>query len=331
MRDRSHEPTVYRRTAGTAAVALIAVLALALAAAALPSPVLIQDDGSVGEGTGGGIGQGTGDGTGAADGGFERPEWLGPLVAVTFALLRVLGTLAMLLLLALLVYVTVTRRDALLSALRELLARIPAAVAQVVALAVFALALLILFPGGGVPESAPIVPFVGEGGGGETSASTPTTPPPTAILAVLLVLGVGSALVLGVRSWVRSRSESESGADGDEAKDGAGDTADAPGETSRSGDQAPEGIESNATPTDAVMAAWHEMATLVTDGKPRTTTPRQVTAQAIAAGLDPDDVEVLTRLFEDVRYGDVELTEEQKHRALRALDRIEATDSERGD
>ncbi len=307
---------MYRRTAGIAAVALVAVVALALAAATLPSPVPVEDGGSVGDGTGSGVGRGTGDGAGTAVGGFERPAWLAPLIAATFALLRVLGTLAVLLLVALLIYVTVTRRQALLEALRDLLSRVPSAIAQVAVLAAVVLALLVLFSEGSVPRSAPVVPFAGEGGG-DTSSSTSLSPAPITTLAVVVGLAAVSLLALwGVRSRFRTQStaadpalEEESDVDTTEISQVAG----------RAADQ----LESDEATADAVVAAWREMATLVSRDDPRTATPRQVTARAIAAGYDADDVETLTRLFEDVRYGDVALSEAQQRRALRAFRRIE--------
>jgi negative regulator of sigma E activity len=313
---------VYRRTAGIATVALVAVIALALAAATLPSPVLVEDDGSVGDGTGSGVGRGTGDGAGTAGGGFDRPEWLAPLIAATFALLRVLGTLAVLLLLALLIYVTVTRREALLEALRDLLGRVPSAIAQVTVLAVVVLALLVLFSEGSVPKSAPVVPFAGEGGG-DTSSATSLSPAPITTLAVVVGLAVVSVLTLwGVRSRFRRQSTAEEPA----VEESDVDTT----EIGQAAGQAADQLESDEASADAVLAAWREMATLVAGRDRRTVTPRQVTARAIAAGCDPDDVETLTRLFEDVRYGDVALSEAQRQRALRAFRRIETVAGEDG-
>lgn len=324
MLDGSHEPSVYRRTAGTATVALLAVIALALAAAGIPSPVVIEDGGGVGEGTGSGVGQGTGDGAGATDGGFERPDWLAPLIAATFALLRVLGSLAILLLVASFVYVAVTRHRALLDALRDLLARLPWAIIQVVTLAAIALALLSLWPNGAIPEASPVVPIPGEGGG-STSGSTAIAPRPITILAVVLGLAAVSIVVLRVvRSRSRSRDDDSDDADADDADAdeavlSTGDSDDAE-QTARS---EAERIRAGGSPADAVVDAWREMATRLDGVDRRTATPRQFAARAIAAGVDRDDVEVLTRLFEDVRYGDVELTDDQEARALRAFRRIE--------
>ncbi|MFW6349169.1 MAG: hypothetical protein ACOC3U_02185 [Thiohalospira sp.] len=47
-----------------------------------------------------------------------------------------------------------------------------------------------------------------------------------------------------------------------------------------------------------------EMVDLLDVGGPRDATPRQFERKAIDAGMDPTDVGVLTRTFEEVRYGD---------------------------
>lgn len=316
MLGRVHTATVSRRTVGVAAMALLAVLALSLAAAGLPSPAVTVGDSGLGEGTGSGVGQGSGDGAGDADSGFERPEWIGPLVAATFAILRVLGLLAVALLVAALVYLTVTRREAVLAVLRGLLARIPSAVAQAAVVALLALALLWLWSDGGFPRSAPIVPFAGEGGGESTGPTTPISPDQT--LALLLFLGLAALAVLGLWWWyARPRSGTE---DREEAFATEGDD---PG--NERGEKTAEADDSGSAPTHPVVDAWREMALFAGVSDPRTATPRQVADSAAAAGFDREDVAVLTRLFEDVRYGAVEVSERETERALRALRRIERT------
>ena len=314
--------TVSRRTLWVATVALVAVLALSLAAAGLPSPAVAPGDDGVGEGSGSGVGQGSGDGAGNANGGFERPEWVGALVAVTFAILRVLGLVAVTLLVAALVYLTVTRREAVLAVIRGLLARVPSAVAQAAAVTLLALAVLWLWPGGGFPRSAPIIPFAGEGGG-ESTGPTTTTINPDQALALLLFLGVAAFAVLAIWRWYsRSRSEDEDHDDATPSAEDADQSREGPTPESRAG-------EPQSTPTHPVVNAWREMALYAGVGDPRTATPRQVAESAAAAGLDREEVAVLTRLFEDVRYGALEMSKKETERALRALDRIKrARDAE---
>jgi hypothetical protein len=264
-------------------VALVAVLALSLAAAGLPSPAVAPGDDGVGEGSGTGVGQGSGDGAGNANGGFERPEWVEALVAVTFAILRVLGLLAVTLLVAALVYLTVTRREAVLAVIRGLLARVPSAVAQAAAVTLLALAVLWLWPGGGFPRSAPIIPFAGESGG-ESTGPTTTTINPDQALALLLFLGVAALAVLAIWRWYsRPRSEDEDHDDATPSAEDADQSREGPTPESKAG-------EPQSTPTHPVVDAWREMALSAGVGDPRTATPRQVAESAAAAGLDREEV-----------------------------------------
>lgn len=73
-----------------------------------------------------------------------------------------------------------------------------------------------------------------------------------------------------------------------------------------------------------VFTAWREMTALVDVSNPETSTPGEFAEAAIATGLAPDDVEALTRLFEDVRYGD-RMTPADEERAISVLRRIEAS------
>jgi len=75
---------------------------------------------------------------------------------------------------------------------------------------------------------------------------------------------------------------------------------------------------------NAIYRAWAEMVALLDAPDPQSGTPRQFAAAAIEAGMDPDDVAILTRTFEEVRYGGASLSEERRERATTALRRIEA-------
>ncbi|MFB6219563.1 MAG: DUF4129 domain-containing protein, partial [Halobacteriaceae archaeon] len=82
-------------------------------------------------------------------------------------------------------------------------------------------------------------------------------------------------------------------------------------------------IEARADTDNEVYRAWQEMATLVGGDRPETSTPGEFADDAVAAGMDPADVEELTRLFEEVRYGDAPPTDEREQRAVRTLRAIE--------
>ena len=57
---------------------------------------------------------------------------------------------------------------------------------------------------------------------------------------------------------------------------------------------------------------------------PGTTTPREFQRTAVEAGMDRSDVAELTELFESVRYGGLEPTDERERRAVETLRRIES-------
>jgi flagellar basal body-associated protein FliL len=76
---------------------------------------------------------------------------------------------------------------------------------------------------------------------------------------------------------------------------------------------------------NVIYRAWSEMVALLDAPDPRSGTPRDFATAAIDAGMNPQQVDVLTRTFEEVRYGDAALSEERRERAIEALRRIEDT------
>ncbi|MFD1597698.1 DUF4129 domain-containing protein [Halobellus rarus] len=70
--------------------------------------------------------------------------------------------------------------------------------------------------------------------------------------------------------------------------------------------------------------AWVEMTAHLDLDRPQSSTPGEFAAAAVDAGMDPDDVDELTRLFEAVRYGDERVTDARADRAVAALRRIES-------
>ncbi|WP_148290952.1 DUF4129 domain-containing protein [Halorhabdus tiamatea] len=77
--------------------------------------------------------------------------------------------------------------------------------------------------------------------------------------------------------------------------------------------------------SNAVYEAWVEMTEPLDVTDPDTTTAGEFADVAIAAGMAPGDVEELTQIFEDVRYGDAPVSPERAERARAALRHIEAT------
>jgi len=82
-------------------------------------------------------------------------------------------------------------------------------------------------------------------------------------------------------------------------------------------------IEADGDLENEVYRAWREMVRLLAVSNPRATTPGEFADAAVAAGIDRDDVRELTGLFEAVRYGGFEATDERERRAVEALRRIE--------
>ena len=73
-----------------------------------------------------------------------------------------------------------------------------------------------------------------------------------------------------------------------------------------------------------VYRAWTRMTAALDVDSPETTTPRGFQRAAVEAGMDRSDVAALTELFESVRYGDLDPTDEQERAAVETLRRIEA-------
>ncbi|WP_114577282.1 DUF4129 domain-containing protein [Saliphagus sp. LR7] len=84
-------------------------------------------------------------------------------------------------------------------------------------------------------------------------------------------------------------------------------------------------LEGDAVEND-VHRAWREMTRALSVSNRRARTTGEFARAAVRAGIDERDVEILTELFEDVRYGGREPTEDDERRAIKALRRIEGAD-----
>ncbi|MFQ3295860.1 MAG: hypothetical protein ACI9PP_001049 [Halobacteriales archaeon] len=72
-----------------------------------------------------------------------------------------------------------------------------------------------------------------------------------------------------------------------------------------------------------VYRAWVEMTTELDVDHPESSTPGEFAREAVDAGMGPDDVDRLTELFEEVRYGGRMATEDREAAAIDTLRRIE--------
>lgn len=143
----------------------------------------------------------------------------------------------------------------------------------------------------------------------------------------LLLIGVGAlALLLGFVASVRDLftrdqvavvDEVEADEQPDRAASAVGDAA------GRAADRLL--ADADAAVTNEVYRAWREMTHPLDVDNPAASTPREFADAAVDAGIDPDDVETLTTLFERVRYGEEPLTQSDRDEVVDVLRRIEAT------
>ncbi|SEN48338.1 protein of unknown function [Halorientalis persicus] len=161
-------------------------------------------------------------------------------------------------------------------------------------------------PGG---DSATAVPDPPDGINSRLAAYLPAVNP-------LLLLAV-TALVIATLWWlgVRGRTEQERatdrpGTDRDRPDDGGGEE----GTTMPVPDAAAD---------NEVYRAWRTMVTELDVPYGETTTPREFAREAVRTGADTEPVERLTDLFDRVRYGAAEPTEDREERARDALNALD--------
>ncbi|MFC7059451.1 DUF4129 domain-containing protein [Halovenus salina] len=176
-------------------------------------------------------------------------------------------------------------------------------------------------PGGGAAQAAAnvstdAVTDAVSGSGGESDA-----PAQRLRLGGIFVAVLGALAVLGLylRGRKRRLEEKETFDESDVADEviaAAGDAADEIAQVSDS--------------ENAVYRAWARMAEPLDVAHPEASTPGEFADAALAAGLDTDDVDELTKLFEQVRYGTTPVTDDHERRAEATLRRIEQSGAAQG-
>lgn len=290
-----------RRTIQATAVAAIGILAVALAAATLSSAFV----------PGTGLGEGTDEEGDAAvslpTSDVEDPGPATPLPDWVVTLLAFLAALA-----------TIVAALYVLRYWREVL---PAVVLGTLAAIVLWFALrnleISIDPAG--PAAFEAMPVGNGNGDSDTPGGTLESPLLAFVFFALVALGAAVA-VFGTSIRETAPEEAEATDEDGEA------TVEAIG---RFAGRAADRLETESREDDdelenEVYRAWKEMTELLEVPDPETTTPGEFSVAAVEAGMRSDDVEELTRLFEEVRYGGYEPTGARERRAIDVFRRIES-------
>jgi hypothetical protein len=167
--------------------------------------------------------------------------------------------------------------------------------------------------GGAVGEG--LLPAGGGGSGGAAGAVSSSTP----LIALFVTVAVAVVLValLATGSDGRAADETSDPDEGEEPAAAVGRVAAAAADRIADGD---------ADAENEVYRAWRRMTERLDVASPETTTPREFRRAAVEAGMDREDVAALTRLFESVRYGDREPTDDRERRAVETFRRLRPDD-----
>jgi hypothetical protein len=177
----------------------------------------------------------------------------------------------------------------------------------------------------GVDLSRAGAPSLKEGGG--IAGGAPAAPSVLTQLLFLLVVGLLGVVAVLVLTGDHDRLSDESEADPvDEPVEERADVAAVGAAAGRAADR----LERDGDFENEVFRAWAEMTDPLTVEHPDASTPAEFARVAVRAGMDPADVDELTALFEEVRYGGADPTPEREHQAVETLRRIEATYAEDG-
>ncbi len=142
--------------------------------------------------------------------------------------------------------------------------------------------------------------------------------------AIAIIGLVGVILLVAIVASAGARLMQERASAASEASSTTTDPSILASEIAEAAGRAADRIEDADAYENEVFRAWAEMVELLDMPDPAVATPGQFAEEAVAAGMDPEDIRDLTRLFEDVRYGARSPTPEREDSAVRLLRRIEA-------
>jgi hypothetical protein len=167
-------------------------------------------------------------------------------------------------------------------------------------------------------EEEGLLPAGGGGGAGLGTGSGSVSTPEAVFLAVV----VGSILV-SLLVLVTAAGDDDDAGSGGRAEPEPEPTDPDLAEVARTAGAAAARIEGDAG-DNGVYRAWREMTEALEVDRPASATPAEFAAAAVEAGVDEEPVSELTEVFERVRYGGADPTDDRERRAAAALRRIEA-------
>ncbi|PSQ18372.1 hypothetical protein BRD02_00945 [Halobacteriales archaeon QS_8_69_73] len=169
--------------------------------------------------------------------------------------------------------------------------------------------------GGAVDEG--LLPAGGGGSGGAAGAVSSSTPLIALFVAVAVAVVLVALLATGSDEQAADETSDPDENKGEEPAAAVGRVAAAAADRIADGD---------ADAENEVYRAWRRMTERLDVASPETTTPREFRQAAVEAGMDREDVAALTRLFESVRYGDREPTDDRERRAVETFRRLRPDD-----
>ncbi|MEF8758035.1 MAG: DUF4129 domain-containing protein [Halobacteriales archaeon] len=165
--------------------------------------------------------------------------------------------------------------------------------------------------------------IAGEGSGGglslpgvSDSVTNPTVPE-------VLLLGVGVILIVTLVTWWMTGDRELPGSSETKTPQATPSPEADMGAVGRAAGRAADRLETGDEFENDVYRAWAEMTTELDVEHPRSSTPSEFAMAAVEAGMNRDDVDRLTNLFEEVRYGGFDPTLEREREAIETLRRIE--------
>ncbi|MFT4889571.1 MAG: hypothetical protein ACI9YT_000481 [Halobacteriales archaeon] len=161
----------------------------------------------------------------------------------------------------------------------------------------------------------------GEGGGLSFPAVTDSVTNPA--VPEVLVLAVGVILVVTLVTWWLTGDRDLPGSSETKTPEPTPSPEADVEAVGRAAGRAADRLETGDEFENDVYRAWAEMTTELEVEHPRSSTPSEFAMAAVEAGMNRNDVDRLTNLFEAVRYGGFDPTSAREREAIETLRRIE--------